>query len=139
MSADDFAAPGAARRAIGKLDPGGGVIARLFPTPGLAIDTGADAGIVAAAVTVSGGAGLTTTRLNFPTYRYVANPANAIALSSAAYPVWRGTVTLPTGRAVAYKYIKKEGSTVIWEGDPNRARTTPATNPCTATWDDTWR
>ncbi|WP_285686874.1 carbohydrate-binding module family 20 domain-containing protein [Actinoplanes sp. NBRC 103695] len=67
------------------------------------------------------------------------NPAAAVALSSAAYPIWRAAVTLPAGRAVAYKYIKKEGSAVVWESDPNRSRTTPSATPCSASWDDTWR
>ncbi|RSM42789.1 alpha-amylase [Actinoplanes sp. ATCC 53533] len=67
------------------------------------------------------------------------NPANAVALSSATYPVWQATVSLPGNTAVQYKYIKKEGSTVIWESDPNRTRTTASTSPCTATWTDTWR
>ncbi|MGW4940821.1 carbohydrate-binding module family 20 domain-containing protein [Actinoplanes sp. NPDC004185] len=67
------------------------------------------------------------------------NPADAVALSSATYPVWRATVSLPGGTAVEYKYIKKEGSAVVWESDPNRTRTTAAAAPCTATWTDTWR
>jgi len=67
------------------------------------------------------------------------NPANAVALSSAAYPVWRATVSLPGNTSVQYKYIKKEGSTVIWESDPNRTRTTASASPCTGTWTDTWR
>jgi alpha-amylase len=67
------------------------------------------------------------------------NPANAVALSSAAYPVWRGTAALPPGTAVQYKYIKKNGSAVIWESDPNRTRTTASAAPCSATWTDTWR
>jgi alpha-amylase len=67
------------------------------------------------------------------------NPANAVALSSATYPVWRATVSLPGNTSVQYKYIKKEGSTVVWESDPDRTRTTAATSPCTATWTDTWR
>jgi alpha-amylase len=67
------------------------------------------------------------------------DPASAVALSSAGYPVWTATVNLPAGTAVQYKYIKKEGSTVIWESDPNRARTTPSASPCTATWTDSWR
>lgn len=67
------------------------------------------------------------------------NPANAVPLSSATYPVWRATVSLPGNTAVQYKYIKKEGSTVIWESDPNRTRTTAAATPCAATWTDTWR
>ncbi|WP_329083284.1 carbohydrate-binding module family 20 domain-containing protein [Streptosporangium sp. NBC_01469] len=66
------------------------------------------------------------------------NPANAIALSSAAYPVWRATVNLPPGTAVQYKYIKKnpDGS-VTWESDPNRSFTTPSGG--TATRTDSWR
>ena len=67
------------------------------------------------------------------------DPASAVALSSAGYPVWTATVNLPVGTVVQYKYIKKEGSTVIWESDPNRARTTPSASPCTATWTDSWR
>jgi alpha-amylase len=67
------------------------------------------------------------------------DPAAAVALSSAAYPVWRATVSLPGGTAVQYKYIKKYGSEVIWESDPNRTRTTPAAGNCAATWTDSWR
>jgi alpha-amylase len=67
------------------------------------------------------------------------DPAAAVALSSAAYPVWRGTVALPGGTAVQYKFIKKNGSQVIWESDPNRTRTTPSASPCAATWTDSWR
>ncbi|MFI7542753.1 carbohydrate-binding module family 20 domain-containing protein [Actinoplanes sp. NPDC049599] len=67
------------------------------------------------------------------------DPANAVALSSATYPVWRATVNLPGNTAVQYKYLKKEGSTVVWESDPNRTRTTASASPCTATWTDTWR
>ena len=62
-----------------------------------------------------------------------------MALSPATYPVWRGTATLPAGTTVRYKFIKKEGSSVIWESDPNRGRTTPSATPCAATWSDTWR
>ncbi|GAT64507.1 glycosidase [Planomonospora sphaerica] len=66
------------------------------------------------------------------------NPADAVALSSAAYPVWKATVNLPAGRTIAYKYIKKnpDGS-VTWESDPNRSFTTPAGG--TAARNDTWR
>jgi alpha-amylase len=67
------------------------------------------------------------------------NPAAAVALSSASYPVWTATVSLPGNTAVHYKYIKKEGSTVVWESDPNRTRTTPSATPCSVTWADTWR
>jgi alpha-amylase len=67
------------------------------------------------------------------------NPAAAVALSSATYPVWRATVSLPASTSVQYKYIKKNGDQVIWESDPNRTRTTPSASPCTATWTDSWR
>ncbi|GIH73724.1 alpha-amylase [Planobispora longispora] len=66
------------------------------------------------------------------------NPANAVALSAADYPVWKATVNLPAGRTISYKYIKKnpDGS-VTWESDPDRSFTTPATGTVTRT--DTWR
>lgn len=67
------------------------------------------------------------------------SPAAAVPLSSASYPIWRATVNLPPGTAVQYKYVKKDGDQVVWESDPNRARTTASASPCTATWTDTWR
>jgi alpha-amylase len=66
------------------------------------------------------------------------NTTSAVALSPASYPVWRGTVNLPVNTSFAYKYIKKDGSTVIWESDPNRSRST-GSSPCTATYADIWR
>jgi alpha-amylase len=68
------------------------------------------------------------------------SPASAVALSSTGYPVWSGTVNLPVGTSVEYKYIKKDDAgTVTWESDPNRTRSTPSTSPCSATWTDSWR
>jgi alpha-amylase len=67
------------------------------------------------------------------------NPAAAVALSSAGYPVWRGTVNLPGSAEIQYKYIRKNGGQVTWESDPNRVRTTAGSAPCSATWTDTWR
>jgi alpha-amylase len=67
------------------------------------------------------------------------DPARAVALSPTAYPRWRATVVLPAGAAVQYKYLKKNGAEVVWESGPDRARTTPATGTCAATWTDTWR
>ncbi|WP_458351660.1 carbohydrate-binding module family 20 domain-containing protein [Micromonospora schwarzwaldensis] len=66
------------------------------------------------------------------------NPAGAVALSPATYPVWRATVDLPPNTAVEYKYVKKnpDGS-VTWESGANRSFTTPAGGTRTAT--DTWR
>ncbi|MGW0811203.1 carbohydrate-binding module family 20 domain-containing protein [Nonomuraea sp. NPDC002799] len=64
------------------------------------------------------------------------NPAEALPLSSAAYPVWSTTVTLPAGTSFAYKFIKKDGSgNVTWESGANRAYTTgSAASTITATW-----
>ncbi len=60
-----------------------------------------------------------------------------LALSSATYPVWRGTANLPPGTTFEYKYIKKNGSQVIWETGANRVKATGTA--CTMTLDDTWR
>ncbi len=66
------------------------------------------------------------------------DPAKSVPLSSASYPVWSGTVSLPANTAVQYKYIKKnpDGS-VTWESDPNRSYTTGASG--SVTLNDTWR
>ncbi|MGM1057887.1 carbohydrate-binding module family 20 domain-containing protein [Saccharothrix sp. Mg75] len=62
------------------------------------------------------------------------NPANAVALSSAAYPTWRATVQLTSGTAFQYKYVRKDGAgNVTWESGANRTATAPAA------LDDTWR
>ena len=64
------------------------------------------------------------------------NTANAIALSSAAYPVWSGTVTVPASTAVEYKFIKKDGAgNVTWESGANRTLNTgTASQTVNATW-----
>jgi alpha-amylase len=66
------------------------------------------------------------------------DPARAVALSSAAYPIWKGVVSLPAPLTVEYKYLKKNrDGVVVWESDPNRARGVPASGALTVT--DTWR
>ncbi|WP_304438281.1 carbohydrate-binding module family 20 domain-containing protein, partial [Cellulomonas sp. B6] len=65
------------------------------------------------------------------------DPARAVPLSAATYPVWRATLTLPPGTAVQYKYVRKQGSTVTWESGANRTLTVPAGGTLTTT--DTWR
>lgn len=66
------------------------------------------------------------------------NPAAGLALSSAAYPYWRATLSLPAGTTVEYKYIKRNGSgTVIWESGANRVLTIPSSG--TVTLHDVWR
>ncbi|MEU4218054.1 carbohydrate-binding module family 20 domain-containing protein [Actinoplanes sp. NPDC026623] len=62
--------------------------------------------------------------------------SGGVALSSATYPVWRGTVSLPANTAIEYKYVKKNGSAVTWETGANRTLNTGST--CTLTVNDTW-
>ncbi|MEK2488672.1 carbohydrate-binding module family 20 domain-containing protein [Kitasatospora purpeofusca] len=66
------------------------------------------------------------------------NPAAALPLSSAAYPLWKLDVTLPAGTSFAYKYVRKDASgAVTWESGANRAATVPASGK--AVLNDTWR
>ncbi|GAA3217505.1 carbohydrate-binding module family 20 domain-containing protein [Actinocorallia longicatena] len=65
------------------------------------------------------------------------NPANAIPLSSAAYPVWSKAITFPKSTPFEYKLIKKDASgNVTWESGANRTYTTgtTATSTVTLTW-----
>ncbi|KAI0381488.1 carbohydrate-binding module family 20 protein [Hypomontagnella monticulosa] len=70
--------------------------------------------------------------------------SKAVALSASSYtasnPLWSGTVTLPAGQSIQYKYIvvNTDGS-ISWEADPNRAYTVPKTCATTAVKSDTWR
>ncbi|MBD0382303.1 alpha-amylase family glycosyl hydrolase [Paenibacillus sedimenti] len=52
------------------------------------------------------------------------------------YPNWYFDVSVPAGTALQYKFIKKNGSTVTWEGGSNHTFTTPSTGTATvtATW-----
>lgn len=66
------------------------------------------------------------------------DPARAVALSSAAYPTWSGTIALPPSTTYQYKYVKKNADgTITWESDPNRSASTPSSGTSTRT--DTWR
>jgi alpha-amylase len=65
------------------------------------------------------------------------NASGGVALSSATYPVWRGTVSLPPNTTIEYKYVKKNGSAVLWESGANRTLTTGSA--CTSSVSDTWR
>jgi alpha-amylase len=66
------------------------------------------------------------------------SPTGGVALSSAAYPLWRATVNFPAGTALEYKYIKRDGAgAVIWESGVNRTLTVPATG--TVQLHDTFR
>ncbi|KAI1461123.1 carbohydrate-binding module family 20 protein [Annulohypoxylon moriforme] len=70
---------------------------------------------------------------------------SAVALSASAYtasqPLWKGSVTLPVGQAIQYKYIvvNTDGS-VTWEADPNHSYTIASTCSSSVTKDvDTWQ
>ncbi|CAE6435393.1 unnamed protein product, partial [Rhizoctonia solani] len=65
-------------------------------------------------------------------------PDSSIAMSSASYPIWSVSVTMPAGTAFSYKYIRKTSNgSVVWESDPNRAATAPSSG--TSTLNDSWR
>ncbi|WP_245674338.1 carbohydrate-binding module family 20 domain-containing protein [Actinoplanes rectilineatus] len=65
-------------------------------------------------------------------------PAGAVALSSAAYPVWSATVALAAGTTFEYKYLRKNADgSVTWESGANRTATVPASGQLTLS--DTWR
>lgn len=66
------------------------------------------------------------------------DPARALPLSSASYPVWRLDLSMPAGTSFAYKYIRKEpDGSVTWESGANRTATVPTGG--TVTLNDTWR
>ncbi|WP_317196104.1 alpha-amylase domain-containing protein [Hymenobacter siberiensis] len=65
------------------------------------------------------------------------NTANAIKLSGAAYPVWKGTINLTSGTSVSFKYIRKDAAgNVLYEGGANRTFTPSGTSQ---TRNDTWQ
>ncbi|GAA0623755.1 carbohydrate-binding module family 20 domain-containing protein [Kutzneria viridogrisea] len=66
------------------------------------------------------------------------NPANGVPLSSAGYPNWSATVSLPANTSFQYKYVKRgqDGSTV-WESDPNRSASTGSSTALNLA--DSWR
>ncbi|MFE0464730.1 carbohydrate-binding module family 20 domain-containing protein [Kitasatospora sp. NPDC058965] len=65
------------------------------------------------------------------------NTANAVALSSASYPVWNASVALPANTAFQYKYFKKDpDGTIEWETGGNHSATTPSSG--SATLNDSW-
>lgn len=58
--------------------------------------------------------------------------SRAITLSASQYtssnPIWTGTVNIPAGTAIQYKFINVASSgAVTWEADPNRSFAVPAT------------
>ncbi|MFF3403155.1 carbohydrate-binding module family 20 domain-containing protein [Streptomyces sp. NPDC002659] len=66
------------------------------------------------------------------------NPAGALKLDPASYPVWKLDVALPAGTAFEYKYIRKDAAgAVTWETGANRSATVPANGSVTLS--DTFR
>ncbi|MFJ8019424.1 carbohydrate-binding module family 20 domain-containing protein [Streptomyces sp. NPDC096311] len=63
------------------------------------------------------------------------DPKSAVPLSSAGYPTWSGTVTLPASTAFEYKYIVKDAAgNVTWEDGANHS----ANSGSGGTLNDTW-
>lgn len=62
------------------------------------------------------------------------NTANAVKLSPVNYPSWSDSIgNLPSNTQVQWKCIKKQGTTVVWQGGANNVFTTPLSGSTTAT------
>ncbi|EYT81615.1 glycosidase, partial [Streptomyces sp. Tu 6176] len=66
------------------------------------------------------------------------DPARALKLDPAAYPVWKLDVALPAGTAFRYKYVRKDADGLVtWESGADR---TAAVGPTgLLALNDTWR
>ncbi|KAH9919461.1 glycoside hydrolase [Epithele typhae] len=63
---------------------------------------------------------------------------NSISLSSASYPAWTVSLSLPVGTSFEFKFIRKEtNGSVVWESDPNRSYT--VTSASSQTVNASWR
>ncbi|MBB5356065.1 hypothetical protein HNR43_002045 [Anoxybacillus mongoliensis] len=65
------------------------------------------------------------------------NTANAIKMNPSSYPTWKATIALPQGKAIEFKFIKKDqAGNVIWESISNRTYTVPfaSSGSYTASW-----
>lgn len=54
------------------------------------------------------------------------NPANAVKLNPSNYPTWTGDISLEKNQAIEWKCIKKQGTSVDWQGGSNNSYTTPS-------------
>jgi len=52
-----------------------------------------------------------------------------------SYPTWYYDVSVPAGTTIQFKFLKKNGSTVTWEGGSNHSFTTPTSGTATVTVD----
>ena len=65
-------------------------------------------------------------------------PASAVPLSSASYPNWTGSVTIPANTAFEYKYVVKDAAgNVTWESGANRTANSGSGSSLSLT--DTWK
>ncbi|MFB9330277.1 alpha-amylase family glycosyl hydrolase [Paenibacillus aurantiacus] len=53
----------------------------------------------------------------------------------AAYPKWYYDVSVPAGQTIQFKFLKKNGTAVTWEGGTNHSFTAPASGTATVTVD----
>ncbi|MCD0448795.1 hypothetical protein LO762_06245 [Actinocorallia sp. API 0066] len=66
------------------------------------------------------------------------NPAHAIPLSAASYPVWSRLTIVPKSTSIEYKYIRKDANgNVTWEGGGNRSFSTGSGSSHTVS--NTWQ
>lgn len=85
------------------------------------------------------------------------SPDDALKMDDSNYPTWTRMypiplhpfsvlpnislsavkVDLPASETVTYKYLKKDGSDVTWESDPNNSITTPSSG--SASTNDKWQ
>lgn len=63
------------------------------------------------------------------------NPSNAIGSMFNTvlykYPTWYYDVSVPAGKTINFKFLKKNGTTVTWEGGSNHVFTAPASGTST--------
>ncbi|THG95196.1 hypothetical protein EW026_g6419 [Hermanssonia centrifuga] len=66
------------------------------------------------------------------------DPDASIALSSAGYPTWSVSISMTADTAFDFKFIRKEtDGSIVWESDPNRSATAPASGSTTV--NTSWR
>jgi hypothetical protein len=73
-------------------------------------------------------------------------PASGLALTADQYtstnPLWSGTISLPPGTSVQYKYVKMGGDgTATWEADPDHSFVVPSlcSGAATVTQSASWQ
>ncbi|EAU86122.2 glucoamylase [Coprinopsis cinerea okayama7 len=64
---------------------------------------------------------------------------NAAALSPFEYPIWNVTLPIPVDTYFEYKYLRKDGDSVVWEADPARRNNSISPDGESKTINDVWR